>query len=177
MRRQDGKVIARIAVFFQRIEQVAHMGAVALHHARMALADDDGRKARAAPVGLGRDGDVAGVMALPLPLALYSLPEVPSSRSPKLAAQAMASMEPDAMRYSTGSSSCRGRDLPEVLEVPATRKVEGLRAVACTRQDHALLVEGHHGRVVAVGERVPVLARGIGGVCLIVVVRKMSCRC
>ena len=52
------------------------------------------------------------------------------------------------------------------------RKVEGLRAVACARQDHALLVEGHHGRVVAVGERVPVLARGIGGVCLIVVVRK-----
>ena len=59
-----------------------------------------------------------GVMALPLPLALYSLPEVPSSRSPKLAAQAMASMEPDAIRYSTGSSSCRGRDLRKFSKSP-----------------------------------------------------------
>ena len=147
------------------------MGAVALHM-QDGIADDDGRKARAAPVGLGRDGDVARGDGTAVAAGLV------------FAARCAQQQIPEAGRPGDGvdGAGCdevfhrvvvlQGAGLAEVLEVPAARKVEGLRAVACARQDHALLVEGHHGRIVAVGERVPVLARGIGRVGLIVVVRK-----
>ena len=60
-----------------------------------------------------------GVMAEPSPpLAVYSLPEVPTRRSPKLATQVTESMEPEAMRYYTGSSSCKGRDLRKDSKSP-----------------------------------------------------------
>jgi len=147
------------------------MGAVALHM-QDGIADDDGRKARAAPVGLGRDGDVARSDGTAVAAGLV------------FAARGAQQQIPEAGRPGDGVDGAgrdkvfhrvvvlQGAGLAEVLEVPAARKVEGLRAVACARQDHALLVEGHHGRIVAVGERVPVLARGIGRVGLIVVVRK-----
>ena len=59
-----------------------------------------------------------GVMTPSVPVALYSLPEVPKSKSPKLAIHWMLSMEPEAIMYSTGSSSCRGRDLRKFSKSP-----------------------------------------------------------
>lgn len=45
VRRKNGKIVARVAVFFQRIKKVAHTRAVALY-VQHRVADDDGRAPR-----------------------------------------------------------------------------------------------------------------------------------
>lgn len=58
------------------------------------------------------------VITPPSPVALYSAPEVPTSRSPKLSTHCTASMLPEASTYSTGSSSMSGRDLRKFSKSP-----------------------------------------------------------
>lgn len=95
-----------------------------------------------------------GVMAaLSPPPALYSLPEVPSSRSPKLGGPGDRVNGAGSDQVFHGIVVLQGPRLAEIFKIPHTGHVKGLRRGGRGRQHHALLVKGHHAGVVAVRKR------------------------
>ena len=174
VRGHDGKVVARVTVFFQRIEKVAHAGAVALHM-QDGIADDKRRKPGAAPIALSRDR------------GFFRSDHAAFARCLVLAAGCAYEQIAETGYPLDGVNATRcnhvfhrivilqGAGLAKVFKVACARHIEGLRAFYATAQGHALLVKTDRSRMIAVRERIPVFLGGVVGLCFIVIVYERQC--